>query len=159
MYFQNEQHKKCYEHLTTKVFKNANSDGEYHAMAYILALPEIYVRCVNDAMLDEFPFLWTKEYVDTSYFDEDEDGEFKVIDFNVKKDKEGNSILSENFATLSSGYKKMVYLAQNLFNPSNETFNLADAFCTWDNHLVKAYQQAVLLRLNRNVNGMEITIK
>lgn len=161
MFFLNDLHETNYKHLTNMVFPRAQKDPEYHPMAYILALPDIYNRCVNDPMLHEFPFLWTAEYKDTSYTDRDENGEYNVIDFEVKKDDQGKEVDSENYATLSSGYKKMVDLAANLFNSSNDEFNLTNAFGTWDNDLIKVYFQAVILRLDggREIEGLEVTIK
>jgi hypothetical protein len=161
MFFLNDLHETNYKHLTNMVFLRAQKDSEYHPMAYILALPDIYKRCVNDPMLHEFPFLWTAEYKDTSYTDKDEDGEYKVIDFEIKKDATGKEVESKDYATLSSGYKKMVNLAANLFNSSNDEFNLTDAFGTWGNDLVKVYFQAVMLRLEgrRGIDGLEVTIK
>ncbi|MDP4084746.1 MAG: hypothetical protein Q8934_09050 [Bacillota bacterium] len=160
MYFLNELHEKNYNHLTNMVFPQAKKDSEYNPMAYLLALPDIYKRCINDPMLHEFPFLWTVEYKDTSYTGEDEDGEYKVNDFDIKKDGAGKEIESENYATLSSGYKKMVDLAANLFNSSNDDFNLTDAFGTWDNNMIKVYFQAVLLRLEgrRGIEGLDLKI-
>jgi hypothetical protein len=56
MYFINEWHKTNYNHMVNMVFLNSKNDPEYHVIAYILSLPEIYSRCINDPMLFEFPF-------------------------------------------------------------------------------------------------------
>lgn len=161
MYFFNELHEKNYNHLANLVFLHAKKDSEYHPMVYILALPDIYRRCIKDPMLHHFPFLWTAEYEDTSYTDKDEEGEYRVFDFEIKKDDSGKEIESENYATLSSGYKKMVFLAANLFNSSNDEFNLRDAFGTWDKNMIKVYFQAVMLCLEgrRGIDGLNVAIK
>lgn len=150
IYFVDKKHEKNYEHLTTMVFRGCKRDSEYHVAAYVLALPDIYERCINDPMLSEFPFLWTKEYVNTSRteFDDYNNEEYNVIDFDVKKDDEGNEVDSENFGTLSGGYKQIVRLGANLFN-SNIEFNLMKALNTWGDELVNVYQQAVQIRIGR----------
>lgn len=161
MYYLDGVHEKNYNHLLNTVFPHAKNDAEYNPMVYILSLPEIYRRCINDPMLHEFPFLWTAEYKDTSYTDKDEEGEYRVSDFEIKVDDSGKEVDSENYATLSSGYKKMVDLAANLFNSSNDEFNLTDAFGTWDNNMIKVYFQAILLRLEgrRGIDGLSVTIE
>lgn len=159
MYFTCELHEQNYNHLINVVFPHAKSDSEYNSMAYILALPDIYRRCINDPMLKEFPFLWTAKYKDTSYTGSDDDGEYLVIDFEVEKDENGEEVESENFATLSSGFRKLVDLAANLFNSSNKEFNLMNALGTWDDRLLKVYFQAVQLRLSRReIEGLTIDI-
>lgn len=160
MYFLNDLHEKNYNHLANMVFPDSKKDREYHPMVYILALPDIYNRCITDPMLHEFPLLWTVEYTDTSYTHKEGEEEYKVIDFEIKKDKSGAEIESKNFSTLSSGYKKMVDLAANLFNSSNDEFNMSDAFGTWDNKMIKVYFQAILLRLEkRDVEGLNFQIR
>lgn len=150
IYFVDKKHEKNYEHLTSMVFRGCKRDPEYHVAAYVLALPEIYERCINDPMLSEFPFLWTKEYVNTSRteYDEYNNEEYNVIDFDVKKDDEGNEVDSENFGTLSSSYRQIVGLGANLFN-SYSGFNLMRALNTWGDPLVNVYEQAVKIRIGR----------
>lgn len=152
-YFINSKHKKNYEHLTTMVLKQAKQDPEYHAAAYILSLPEIYDNCIHDPMLHEYPFLWKVEYVDKSYIDYDEEykEDYRVVNFDIKKDDEGNNVESEAYGTLSSGYKHIVKLGQNLFNSNFSKFNLMAALGTWDDELFKVYQQAVQIRIDRVV--------
>lgn len=145
MYFINDLHKTNYNHLVNMVFR-ASKDREYKTASYILALPDIYIRCINDPMFHEFPFLWQYVYTDTSYTDKDEDGEYRVIDFEVKEDDEENPVISENYETLSSGHKKMVQLASNLFNSRNDSFNLMDSLNTWDEHHLKVFYQALDIR-------------
>jgi hypothetical protein len=161
MYFINDLHEKNYNHLSNMVFPHSKNDSEYHSMVYILSLPELYSSCVNDPMFHEFPFLWTVEYKDTSYTDKDEEGEYRVVDFEIKKDDSGKEVESQNYVYLSSGYRKIVDLAANLFNSSNDEFNMTDAFGTWGDELIKVYFQAVMLRLSgrREINGLNITIK
>ena len=160
MYFLDDTHKTYYEHLTTMIFKGAKNDPEYHALAYILSTPHIYQHCIKDKMLSEYPFLWTAKYEDTSYYDKEEDGEnYLVFDFEVERDSEGKEINSDAFNKLSSGYKKLVDLAANVFNSSNKEFNLQSALGTWDDHLFKVYQQAVFLRVNRRIEGLTVSIK
>lgn len=159
MYFVNDDHKKFYEHLTTMIFRHAKSDPEYHAVAYIFAIPDIYKRCIKDPYLSEYPFLWTGEYVDNSYTEREDGEEYLFVDFDVKKDDNGKELHSDAFGTLASGHTYLVNLAANLFNSSNDEFNLTNALGTWDDHLFKVYQQAVMLRINRNVQGMQLVIK
>lgn len=152
MYFVDKKHEKNYEHLTTMVFRSCKSDPEYHAAAYILALPEIYERCINDPMLYDYPFLWTKEYVDNSRteYDDYNNEEYYVVDFDIKKDDEGNEVNSKAYGTLSISYRHIVRLARNLFN-SYSGFNLMKALDTWGDPLVNVYEQAVHIRINREV--------
>ena len=147
MYFLNDIHKANFEHLTSFVFKYAKNDYEYCSMCYIQALPDIYDRCIKDGMFREFPFLWTVKYKDTSYTDFDDDREqYHVIDFEVETDENGKEVESEAFGTLSSGYVKMVYLAKNLFNSNNDEFNLMQSLNTWDDDLLKVFEQALNIR-------------
>ena len=60
------------------------------------------------------------------------------------RNKKGE-VESEAFATLGSGYKKLVDLARNFYD-SNEKFNLMESINAWDEPLFKVYEQAVLLR-------------
>jgi hypothetical protein len=71
MYFINELHKSNYEHLVNELYPHAKEDREYHVIAYIFALPDIYTRCIQDNFLNSYPFLWTVKYKDTSYFEQD----------------------------------------------------------------------------------------
>lgn len=160
MYFIDEMHKLNYKHMTSMIFPHAKEDPEYHAMSYILSVPDIYEGCIEDKMLPEYPFLWTVEYVDKSYTEKDDTGEYFVWDFDIKKDSEGNSVKSEAFIYLSSGYKKLIYLAKNLFNSRNDDFNLMDALGIWDDRLFKLFQQAILLRKgNRQIEGLRIAFQ
>lgn len=149
IYFIDKKHEKNYEHLTKMVFKGCKRDPEYHSAAYILALPDIYERCINDPMLYDYPFLWTKDYVDNSRkeYSEFNEEEYYIVDFDIKKDDEGNEVDSENYGTLSSSYKHIVSLARNLFN-SYSGFNLMKALDTWGDPLVKVYEQAVKIRID-----------
>lgn len=150
LYFVDKKHEKNYVHLTTIVFPHAKRDPEYHSAAYILALPEIYERCISDPVLYDYPFLWTVDYIDNSRteFDEDNQEEYTVIDFDIRKDDEGNEADSEAYGTLSSSYKHIVRLARNLFN-SYSGFNLMRALDTWGGSLVKVYEQAVKIRIDQ----------
>lgn len=47
---------------------------------------------------------------------------------------------------LSSGYRHLVDLAKNLFNPINK-FNLMDALSSWDKNCFQMFQQAVMIRM------------
>lgn len=125
-------------------------------MAYILALPDIYERAIEDKMFHEAPFLWTYEYEDKSY-ERTEYGEtFLVYDFEVKMDGKDQPVSSEAYMTLSGGYVKLVHLAVNLFNSNSDEFNLMNALATWDDDLFKIYQQAVMIRIGRDVEGMTV---
>lgn len=143
------------------MYPHARNDKEYHVVAYILALPDIYNRCISDSFLKTYPFLWTVKYKDTSYFETDEETgqEYQVIDCEVEVDEEGKEIRSEAYYQLSSGYRKLVDLATNLFNRHND-FNLMDALETWDDALFKVFLQVVLIRKgNREINGLAIHIE
>ena len=59
MYFINDQHKQNYKYLTTFVFKYAKYDKRFHSLAYVIAVDEIYQRCIADPFVKEFPFVWT----------------------------------------------------------------------------------------------------
>ncbi|WP_079707694.1 DUF2538 family protein [Paraliobacillus ryukyuensis] len=158
MYFINESHRKNYEHLVNMVFR-ANTDPEYKVLSYILALPDIYARCINDPVFHDFPHAWKYEYTDTSYTSHDELGEFLVVDFEVNKDQNQQPIYSKNYKSLSSGYKKLLYLVDNLFNSSNNDFNLMDALGTWDDQSIKVYYQALSIRLeNIKIDGLNVII-
>lgn len=138
----------------------ANKDPEYKVMCYILSLPDIYNRCINDSMFHKHPFLWKYVYTDTSYTEKDEDGEYHIVSFEVKKDEDGKPQISEEYSTLSIGHKKMVALASNLFNESNREFNLMEALGTWDNRLLKVFYQALDLRMElRSKDGLTVLIK
>ncbi|MGM0878748.1 MAG: hypothetical protein ACQEWV_29745 [Bacillota bacterium] len=107
-------------------------------------------------------FLWTVEYKDTSYNERDGDGEeYTVVDFDVKKDDSGKKVESESYGTISNDYRKMLDLAANLFNSSNDEFNLMDSLGTWDDDLIKVYYQAILLRLEgrRKIEGVSVIIQ
>jgi len=160
MYFVDDLHEKNYDHLVNMVFR-ANNNPEYKVISYILALPEIYSRCINDPLFHEFPFLWRYIYTDTSHVEKDEDEEYLVIDFDVEKDEDGQPVLSDSYTIISSGYKKMIDLASNLFNSSNDNFNLMNSLGTWDDRLIKVYYQAVSIRMERKkkIDGLTVSIK
>jgi hypothetical protein len=158
MYFVNNLHRTNYEHLITEVYPHAKEDKEYHVLAYIFALPEVYNRCINDIFLKSFPFLWTVKYrlIPNTEENSDTGEKYSVIDFEVEEDEEGNGIRSEAYYELSSGYQKLVELAENLFN-SHNVFNLMNALGTWDDTLFKVFLQAVLIRKgNREIDGLTI---
>lgn len=149
LFFVDAKHEKNYEHLTTMVFRGCKRDPEYHSAAYILALPDVYKRCIDDHMLHDYPFLWTKDYIDNSRteYDDYNDEEYFVQSFDIRKDDEGKDVDSEAYRTLSSGYKHIVRLARNLFNSNNE-FNLMKALDTWGDELFNVYQQVIKIRCN-----------
>lgn len=160
MFFINGQHKQNYEHLSTMVFRNAKMDSEYHSASYILSVPEIYKRCISDPWLHEFPFLWTRDYKDLSHksFDDDLEEEIMVIDFEIKKNEKGHEQRSQTFMKLPGGCQHLVELGENLFNKEN-LFNLTEALSVWDDELFKVYQQAVLIRVKRKIEGVTITLR
>lgn len=131
MYFISDLHKSNFNNLLT-IYLIAKKDSEYRSAMYLLSLPTIYNKVVNDkAFNDNCPFYWTEEYI---YTDND-------IEFLDKP--------SESYLTLSSGYKCIVDLALHLFNSSNP-FNLCNALKTWDNTLYNVFKQAVEIRVGRD---------
>lgn len=149
-YFIDEVHEKNFKHLTTLVFPHSEKDNEYKAVSYILSLPEIYVSCINDPLLHEYPFLWTTEYnYNENLIHDEEFGDYYEVDLNIEKDSDGNEVNSKDFSTLSHGYKLMIYLGQNLFNSSNDLFNLTRSFGTWDKKMIKVFYQALEIRFGR----------
>ncbi|WP_047981738.1 hypothetical protein [Ornithinibacillus contaminans] len=150
MHFHSKQHETNFKHLIAMVFPHANKDVEYKAMCYIQSLPEIYRRCNDDPMLHEFPFLWTTNYVNTSReeYDDDTNEKYYLVDFEVEKDSEGKEVNSERYNDLSHGYKIMVEFGANLFNSSNDEFNLTEAFGTWDSEMIKVFYQALEIRFS-----------
>jgi len=103
MYFLDELHEKNYNHMIASIIKNPKNSKEYHSLAYIFSLPDIYHRCIKDPMFQEVPLLWMVQYGEKSYWMTDEDEEYFVNDFEIILDKSGNEIKSEEFNTLSSG--------------------------------------------------------
>lgn len=130
MYFISDLHKSNFNNLLT-IYTVAEKDSEYRSAMYLLSLPTIYNKVVDDeAFNDNYPFYWTEEYI---YTDND-------IEFLGRP--------SKLYLTLSSGYKYIVDLALNLFNNSNP-FNLSSALNTWDNALYNTFKQAVEIRVGR----------
>ena len=82
MYFVNDSHEQNFDNLL-KTF-NRDNDREYATISYVYALPDIYSRCVNDPIFRDFPLAWKYEYENTSYVETDENGEYEVLDFEVK---------------------------------------------------------------------------
>lgn len=163
MYFIDNKHQQNYNHLVKKVFRNEES-SEYKAASYVLALPEIYSRCINKPLFHEFPFIWKYVYKDVSYDDKDEIEEYRVVEYQVEKNEHGEAMVSEDFSSLSNRYKKLFYLAQNLFNSSKNNFNLMDAFETWDTTMIKVFYEAVNIRLEgkgyiNGMNGITVSIE
>lgn len=160
IYFLDAAHEENYKVLTTKIFPKAQKDSEYRVASYILALPGIYERALNDPLFPVFPFLWIKEYTNTSYteWDEEDQKEYHITDFEIKTE-DGQEVFSESFYTLSSGYQKLVLLAQNLFNGNQDGFNLCHALGTWDDQRFKLYMQAVQIRINRQISGLKLDLR
>lgn len=147
MYFRDELHEQNFKHLSKMVFRHAETDREYLALSYILALPDIYTRCIDDPLLSDFPLLWTREYTYSEKVIKDEEyGDYIELDFDIKKNTDGKEILSDKFGTLSHGFKLMVDLAANLFNSGRAEFNLSESINTWDEYLVKVFFQALKIR-------------
>lgn len=159
MYFIDENHKDNYNHLI-QLF-NLRNDSDYRVLYYIYALPQIYSRCIKDPMFKEYPFAWKYEYEDISYTETDGDEIYDVIDFEVKKIENNEPMFSETYSNLSNGYKLMIQLAENLFNGSQDDFNLMSAIGSWDEGLIKAFYQALSIRLEyrRKIEGLIVTIK
>lgn len=159
IYFLDAAHEENFQVLTTQIFPQAQKDSEYRVASYILAVPDIYERALNDPLFPEFPFLWIKEYTDTSYteWDEEDQKEYHVNDFEVNME-DGQAVFSAAFYTLSSGYQKLVLLGQNLFN-GNHGFNLCHALGVWDDQLFKLYMQAVQIRIKRQVSGLTLDLR
>jgi hypothetical protein len=147
MYFLNEIHEWNYKQLLTSVFPQAPQDREYHVVAYIFALPEVYCRCAPHPYIGEFPFLWTVRYRDISYMERDQEtGQtHEVFDFEIEEDENGREIRSDAYYELSNGYRYIVDLAANLFN-SYQDFNLMNALQTWDNEIFQVFLQALHIR-------------
>ena len=152
MYFLDEQHELNFNHLTRMVFPYAKNDPEYKVAAYVLSHSRIYKECVQDPLFNQYPFLWMYQYEDRSYTETDSTGEEYIVeDFYHPFDEDNNPIKSESFTALSSGEKQLVYLAQNLFNSSNNTFNLMDALGTWDEFNILVFKEALKIRMNREL--------
>lgn len=151
MYFVNDAHQSNYYKLLE--FYHSVNDPEYKSLCYILALPEIYNR-TNGKFGEEGPMEWMYKFQDKEVEVEDIFTKEKnvIIERIYEEDESGNGIETEAYSTLSSGYRKLILLGANLFNSSYDDFNLCDALRTWDNELIKVYQQAVLVRLDREVN-------
>ena len=145
MYFVTDEHKNNFEMLVE--FYKAEQDLEYKSACYVLALPEIYNK-VN-GKFGERPFDWMYKFEEKEVEEDFWTKEKRiVIDRVYELDENGEELESQAYGYLSSGYRKIVQLAQNLFNSSNE-FNLCDALGTWGDDLFQVYQQAVLLRAKR----------
>lgn len=71
-----------------------------------------------------------------------------------KKNSDGKEMESEGFARLSHGFKLMVYLGANLFNSSEEEFNLTYSINRWDTHLIKVFYQALKIRFPNKLIDM-----
>lgn len=147
MYFTDELHARNFEHLSKLVFPHAKNNVEYEVLSYILSLPEIYNRCIDNPQLSEYPLLWTKVYFysEKPIYDEEE-GELYEIDIDVEEDENGNVVNSEAFETLSHGYKLMVQFGANLFNSGNDEFNLTYSISRWDESLIQVFMQALKIR-------------
>ncbi|MEC0182315.1 DUF2538 family protein [Paenibacillus peoriae] len=151
VYFVNETHQSNFYKLVQ--FYHSVNDPEYKSLCYILALPEIHNR-TNGKFGEEGPMEWMYKFQDKEVEVEDLLTKEKsvIIDRIYEEDERGNGIETEAYSTLSSGYRKLILLGVNLFNSSYDDFNLCDALGTWGNELIKVYQQAVLVRLDREVN-------
>lgn len=151
MYFVNDAHQSNYYKLVE--FYHSVNDPEYKSLCYILALPEIYNR-TNGKFGDEGPMEWMYKFQDRKVEKEDYFTKEKrdIIERIYEKDENGNGVETDTYSTLSSGYRKLILLGANLFNSNYDDFNLCNALGTWGNELIKVYQQAVLVRLDREVN-------
>ncbi|MCM3227551.1 hypothetical protein [Terribacillus saccharophilus] len=144
MYFVNDAHETNFKHLFSMVFPKAPYDKEYAAVSYLLAIPEIYQRCIHDSELHESPLQWTVKY--KVEITEDDGEEMKSV--HSIEDENGNDTPSEGYSSLDYEYKHFVKLAENLFN-GNEDFNLTRAFSSWDQKSVKVFYQAMEIRFGK----------
>lgn len=152
MYFKNENHEENFKYLTESVFPYSENDVEYRSMCYIMALPEIFVRCITDPLFKDFPFLWIVDYVDRTTVVQDDGGEVKHLDFETIKDSDGIEVDSEKYNSLSYGYKLVLELGQNLFNSSQNDFNLTKSFNAWDESLMNCFYQVLEIRFGMIVS-------
>ena len=156
MYFVDPEHRGNFETLLAKY--HASTDSEYRSALYILSLPEIYDK--TNGNFGIHPFDWTYErtpYVETPCVDDD-GTTYKTLDGgDVIEGDDGKPIESLAFSALSSGYRKMVRLAGNLYNSHNE-FNLMDGLSTWDNDLFNVFLEALAIRTKRNTDRVKTNV-
>lgn len=158
MYFINDSHEKNFNHLTQMVFR-ASNDVEYQVLSYVLALPEVYNRCIEDPLLHESPYAWIYDYKDVSYTEKDGDELIEVFDIEYKTDKKGVPVYSDAYSVLPTSYKIILDVGINLFNNREQDFTVMDGLGTWDDKLFKVFLQLILIRKStRNMPGVKITL-
>ena len=156
MYFVDQEHRVNFEILLVKY--HVSNNGEYRSALYVLALPEIYRKAKGK--FGRHPFDWMYErtpYVEIPCIDGNGDTYKMLEGGDVIEGDDGKPIESQTFGALSSGYRKMVRLAGNLYNSHNE-FNLTEGLNTWDNEMFDVFLQAVAIRTNRGVNRTKANV-
>lgn len=159
MYFIDDIHEKYYNHLAQMVF-GASNDVEYQVLSYVLALPEVYDRCIKDPVLHDSPYAWIYDYKDVSYTEKDGDELIEVFDIEYKTDNQGIRVYSKEYSTLPASYKIILDVGINLFNGREQDFTIMDGIGAWDNHLFKAFLQLIMIRKsNSHIDGLECNLR
>lgn len=158
MYFIDDIHEKNFNHLAQMVFR-ASNNVEYQVLSYVLALPELYNRCIKDPVLHESPYAWIYDYKDVSYTEKDGDELIEVFDIEYKTDKKGVPVYSDAYSVLPTSYKILLDVGINLFNNREQDFTVMDGLSAWDDKLFKVFLQLILIRKsNSHLHGLEINI-
>lgn len=148
MYFTDADHESNFDYLVNEVFARSAQATDYKAYCYILALPDIYKRCIKNPDLIPYPLQWIFEYNRVKRID-DESGE-EYFEAESILDDEGNEIYSDDYNTLSSGYKQILHAGMHFYNSRN-TFVLMDGFDIWSDNLKKTFYQALAIRTGDNI--------
>lgn len=107
-------------------FEKRMPSKEYEVACYIMGVPRLFSEFRPEK--HEYPFDWAiYDYIDN------DDGPLKPI-------------YSGAFHVLSSGERQLVLLGMNLYNSSNQEFNLCDAISTWSEGYYQVFQQVVSIR-------------
>ncbi len=125
MFYLDEDHEANHWQMR-EFFKDRLPSKEYELACYTMGVPRLYQEFQPGK--HEYPFDWaTDDYIEV------EDGPLKPV-------------YSKAFNVLSSGEQRLVLLGMNLYNSSNEDFNLCDALSTWSEEYYQVFQQAVSIR-------------
>lgn len=160
LYFIDECHERNYE-IMLKDFPQAIEYSDYRCAVYVVALPEIYKKIGGKS--GRYPFIWVDavEEVETVKFDEEEGTTYFSYDLRVLREKEDGSVdYSDAYYALSSSYKSLVQLAEELYGSRYKGFEIMDAIADFDDKLYKVFMQLLKIRRSKyGVNGLKVEIE
>ena len=154
----NECHEKNYE-IMLKDFPQAIQYSDYRCAIYIVSLPEVYNRIGGKT--GEYPFVWVnavEELFETIY-DEETGEKYLYYDLKVLRGEEAAPDFSDAYYSLSTSYKSIVKLGEELFSGVYQGFEVMDAIADFDDSLYKVFMQVLKIRRGKyGVRGLKVNI-